>query len=188
MLNLTDQPLNHYFFLFFLRSLWPSMQHLKKLSFSIPLFLPYICCTYTRQIFWGDPFSEKHSALKERKKRSDNKSQITERAVVVAAMKRNCKRCNHLTILFASCCPQWFLKWTAVKWQLSCLLSAFGYSHIFTSAAHLTLFRKLSLWEISLSEKQLRFPGTYEIPYGHLQGRAMMRNKDTHQPGLFSIL
>lgn len=105
------------------------MQHLKKLSFSIPLFLPYICCTYTRQIFWGDPFSEKHSALKERKKRSNNKSQITERAVVVAAMKRNCKRCNHLTILFASCCPQWFLRWTAVKWQLSCLLSAFGYSH-----------------------------------------------------------
>lgn len=82
-----------------------SLLHLKS-SLSPSLSSPYICCTYTRQIFWGDSFSEKHSALKERKKRSNNKSQITERAVAVSAMKRSCKRCNHITIPFASCCPQ----------------------------------------------------------------------------------
>lgn len=50
----------------------------------------------------GDPVA----ALKEGEKKNQIiKGQITEKTAAVAAMKRNSKRCNHLTIYFGFLLP-----------------------------------------------------------------------------------
>lgn len=49
---------------------------------------------------------QKHSALKEGEKKDQiTEGQSTEREEAVAAMKRNCRRCNHLTIHFGFLLP-----------------------------------------------------------------------------------
>lgn len=73
--------------------------------FPHPSLLPLHLLHLHNQICWADLVAETLSIKRREKKDQIIKGQITERAEAVAAMKRNCKRCNHLTIHFGFLLP-----------------------------------------------------------------------------------